>query len=246
MRRRSLTFLILLLAGACRRSPDPDVARRGAPPPRADGRLPRRAHPNRYALDLVVDATQARFSGRARIDMRIDDPTSEVVMNARGLNVRSATMRAPSSRIPAAIELRRAARSKDDPEELVVAFDRVFAPGEMQIEIEYDAPFATGLRGLYRVQEGGRSYAFTQFEPTDARRVFPCFDEPGFKTPFTMAISVPPGAVALSNMPEVGRRPDGALTRFEFAPSPPLPTYLVALAVGAFDMREGLAGRVPL
>ena len=53
------------------------------------------------------------------------------------------------------------------------------------------APFAHGLRGLYRVQEGGRWYAFTQFEPTDARRAFPCFDEPGFKTPFTVAISVP-------------------------------------------------------
>src|SRR5262245_64616450 len=106
MRRRSLTFLILLLAGACRRSPDPDVARRGAPLPRADGRLPRRAHPTRYALDLVVDPTQGRFSGRARIDVRIDDPTSAVVMNARGLNVRGAALVTPGTRLPAAIELR--------------------------------------------------------------------------------------------------------------------------------------------
>jgi len=246
MRRRAVTFILLLIGATCGRGPDPNVARRGAPPPRADGRLPRRAHPTRYALDLVVDPTQSRFSGRARIDMRIDDPTSAVVMNARGLNVKGAALVAPDVRLPATIEMRRAAGSKDDPEELVLAFDRVFAPGETTIEIEYDAPFATGLRGLYRVQEGGRWYAFTQFEPTDARRAFPCFDEPGFKTPFTLAVSVPPGSVALSNMPEVGRQPNGALTRFEFAASPPLPTYLVALAVGAFDIREGLAGRVPL
>ena len=246
MRLRSPACLFLLILAACARPADPDVARRGAPPPRADGRLPRRAHPTRYALDLNVDPTQARFSGRARIDMRIDDPTSAVVLNARGLAVRSAAIVAGDSRLPMRIELRRAAGSKDDPEELVLAFDRVFAPGEMTVEIDYDGPFADGLRGLYRVQEGGRWYAFTQFEPTDARRAFPCFDEPGWKTPFTVAVSVPAGSIALSNMPEVGRRTAGAQTRFDFAPSPPLPAYLVALAVGAFDVREGRAGKTPI
>jgi alanyl aminopeptidase len=247
MRHRLLAVALMLFAAACSRPPDPDVARRGAPPARADGRLPRRAHATRYALDLTVDPSQPRFSGRARVTVRIDDPTSAIVMNARGLDVKSAAILTPGSRLPAKIELRRAAGSKDEPEELVLSFDRVMAPdSEIQVEIDYDGTFADGLRGLYRVQENGRWYAFTQFEPTDARRAFPCFDEPGWKTPFALAITVPTGSIALSNMAEIGRRTEGALTRFEFAPSPPLPTYLLALAVGAFDVREGLAGKMHL
>ena len=175
------------------------------PPPRPDGRLPRQVHPTRYALELAVDPAQPRFSGRVRIDITVDEPTSAIVLNARGLTARGAALIAGGARVPAATSTRLAAGSKKDPEELVLAFDRAIAPGPAQIEIDYDGPFADGLRGLYRVQEGGRWYAFTQFEPTDARRAFPCFDEPGWKTPFTVAISVPPDMVAVANMPEVRR-----------------------------------------
>jgi aminopeptidase N len=246
MHRYRLALAVLLLAGCARPAPALDGGARGVPPPRADGRLPRQVRPTRYALDLVVDPTKDRFAGRARIDVSVDEPTSGIVLNARGLTVRSAALITAGGRMPARTELRRAAGSKQDPEELVLVFDRVIAPGHAEIEIDYDGPFATGLRGLYRAQEGGRWYAFTQFEPTDARRMFPCFDEPGYKTPFTLAISVPPGSIALANTREARHRPDGALVRFEFEESPPLPTYLVALAVGAFDAREGLAGALPI
>ena len=247
MRRAPLVLLAALLLGACaRHAPAPDGSAQAVPPPRPDGRLPRQVHPTRYALDLVVDPAQPRFSGRVRIDITVDEPTSAIVLNARGLTARGAALIAGGARVPAATSTRLAAGSKKDPEELVLAFDRAIAPGPAQIEIDYDGAFADGLRGLYRVQEGGRWYAFTQFEPTDARRAFPCFDEPGWKTPFTVAISVPSDMVAVANMPEVRRAPDGARVRFQFAASPPLPTYLVALAVGAFDTRDGLAGKLPI
>jgi len=245
--RWAVAFAVLILAVHCRRpAPAPDGGARGVPAPRADGRLPRQVHPTRYALDLVVDPAQPRFSGRARIAVVIDEPTSAVVLNARGLTVKAAALITPDGRLPAATELRRAAGSKQDPEELVLAFARTIPPGRAEIEIDYDGPFASGLRGLYRTAVGDRWYAFTQFEPTDARRAFPCFDEPGYKTPFAVAISVPPALTAVANMREVGRRPEGALMRFEFAESPPLPTYLVALAVGAFDDREGREGKLPV
>jgi alanyl aminopeptidase len=247
MRRAPLVLLAALLLGACaRHAPVPDGSAQTVPPPRPDGRLPRQVHPTRYALELAVDPAQPRFSGRVRIDITIDEPTSAIVLNARGLTARGAALIAGGARVPAATSTRLAAGSKKDPEELVLAFDRAIAPGSAQIEIDYDGAFADGLRGLYRVQEGGRWYAFTQFEPTDARRAFPCFDEPGWKTPFTVAIAVPPDMVAVANMPEVRRAPDGARVRFQFAASPPLPTYLVALAVGAFDTRDGLAGKLPI
>src|SRR6266498_815592 len=211
MRRAPPVLLAAVLVAACgRRAPAPAGDAQAVPSPRPDGRLPRNVHPTGYALDLVVDPAQPRFSGRARIDVTVDEPTGAVVLNARGLTVRRAAVIAGSARVPARTSTRLAAGSKAEPEELVLAFDRPIAPGPAQIEIDYDGPFADGLRGLYRVQEGGRWYAFTQFEPTDARRAFPCFDEPGWKTPFTVAISVPSDMVAVANMPEVRRAPDGA------------------------------------
>jgi len=246
MLRGSRVVVAALALSACgRRAPAPE-ATVAVPAPRPDGRLPRQVHPARYALDFVIDPAQPRFTGRAQVDVIVDEPTRAIVMNARGLTVRAAALVVGNERLPATATLRPAAGSRQDPEELVLALDRVIAPGAARLEIDYDGPFASGLRGLYRVQEGTRWYAFTQFEPTDARRAFPCFDEPGWKTPFTVTISVPPDAIAVANMREVSRRSEGAHVRFQFAESPPLPTYLVALAVGAFDMREGLAGKLPL
>jgi aminopeptidase N len=248
MNRWALALAVVSLSIACRRHPPLPAAEGGAvaPPPRGDGRLPRSVHPTRYALDLVVDPAQPRFSGRARIAVVVDEPARAIVLNARGLTVKAAALTAAGGRLPAKTELRLAAGSKQEPEELVLAFDRALPAGPAEIEIDYDGPFAGGLRGLYRVQDGGRWYAFTQFEPTDARRAFPCFDEPGWKTPFAVTIAAPTDGLAVANMREVGRRPEGALTRFEFEPSPPLPTYLVALAVGPFDLRDALAGAMPL
>jgi alanyl aminopeptidase len=241
-----LAWLVWLVgpAACTRRAPAPDAGAGPAPPPRADGRLPRQVRPTHYALDFTVDPAQERFSGRARIGVVVGAPTGAIVMNARGLNIRGAALVAAGQRRPARAELRRAAGSKRDPEELVLAFDRAVPAGPAEIEIDYDGPFASALRGLYRVADGGRWYAFTHFEPNDARRAFPCFDEPGWKTPFAVAVSAPPGSVALANMREARRAADGAMMRFEFEESPPLPTYLVAFAVGPFDVREGTAGRL--
>jgi aminopeptidase N len=120
------------------------------------------------------------------------------------------------------------------PEELLLSFDELLPAGRIALDIAYNAPFDSELAGLYRVKDGERWYAFTQFEATDARRAFPCFDDPVFKVPFTVAITTPPGMIAVANTPEAKR----AGSRFEFAPTPPLPSYLVAFAVGDFDVRD--------
>src|SRR5262245_9650226 len=106
MRRATQVAFLVIAIGCTRHAPSPDAAARAVPPPRADGRLPRQVHPTRYALDLVVDPRQARFSGKARIDVTVDEPTSAVVMNARGLTVTGAALAAADGRVPAAIELR--------------------------------------------------------------------------------------------------------------------------------------------
>jgi cytosol alanyl aminopeptidase len=92
------------------------------------------------------------------------------------------------------------------------------------------------LKGLYRVEAGGDSYAFTQFEAISARNAFPCFDEPGFKTPFELWVTVPADDVAASNTKVIAYDVTGDDKRVHFAQTKPLPTYLLALAVGPLDV----------
>jgi aminopeptidase N len=91
---------------------------------------------------------------------------------------------------------------------------------------------------LFHAEVGGSWYAWTQMEPIDARRVFPGFDEPGFKTPFTVTVTAPKDLKVFANAPLAEAIPAGAMTTHRFATTEPLPTYLVALGVGAFDVVE--------
>ncbi|HVR62239.1 MAG TPA: M1 family metallopeptidase [Polyangia bacterium] len=217
------------------------------PAPRDDGRLPPGVRPRSYALDLTVDPTLPTFGGRARIAVTLDGPTRAIVMHGRALAVRTALVTSAGVSQPARAWPRLAAHDRGEPDELALTFDQLAGPGPAVIDIEYQAPFSPGLDGVYRVEEGGAPYAFTQFEPTDARRAFPCFDEPGWKTPFSLTLTVPRGLEAFANS-KLARRADSAdgHTTFTFEPTPPLPTYLVAFAVGTFDVRDGPRAPAPI
>jgi alanyl aminopeptidase len=116
---------------------------------------------------------------------------------------------------------------------------RSVGPGDVNVRISYEAPFSTTLRGLYRVEAGGDAYAFTQFEPIAARRAFPGFDEPRFRAPFDVTLTVRQEHVAIASTPVVQEEMlDGGLKRVRFATTPPLPTYLLAFAVGPLDVVE--------
>jgi alanyl aminopeptidase len=209
-----------------------------APPTRDDGRLPATAIPKRYALSLRIDPKEARFSGTVTIEVDIPEPTSHVVLSGRDIHVVRALARVDNGEIAAEPQLR-LSHGGVVPEELVLTFARPLKAAVANIEIAYDAPFASDLAGLYRVEEAGQTYAYTQFEVADARRAFPCFDEPGFKTPYDISIAAPRELIALSNSPEVSREDgrDGTVLH-RFATSRPLPSYLVAFAVGDFDVTE--------
>ncbi|HLK36305.1 MAG TPA: M1 family metallopeptidase, partial [Polyangiaceae bacterium] len=216
------------------------------PPPREDGRLPAIATPRRYALSLRVDPAQPRFSGVSTIDVDLPASTSFVVMHGRGLTVSRALARVGGAEVGATATVRLANRGVV-PDELVLSFARPLPAGPTTLEIDYDAAFSDDLAGLYRVSEGGRSYVYSQFEAVDARRAFPCFDEPGDKTPYDLKVIAPRGLTALTNTPEVSSAdtPDGAVAH-TFQTSPPLPTYLVAFAVGEFDLLEGQKDPFPI
>ncbi len=109
--------------------------------------------------------------------------------------------------------------------------------GTGTLGLRFSGALHKGLLGLNGVRSDGRSYAFTQLEAADARRFFPCFDEPTFKARFTFRVTTDGANAIVSNAPAVYERvhPDGSKT-VEFAPTPPLSTYLCALAVGPLEV----------
>ncbi|HEY6597879.1 MAG TPA: M1 family metallopeptidase [Pseudomonadales bacterium] len=255
--RRIPTLLLCALLGACNPAPEPETPPsepQAAPPsvsqstaaptaPKAAGleppllQLPASVTPLRYELDLTVMPERESFTGRARIDIRFDAATDGFWIHGRGLEVASARLLAGGERIDATYR-------QVTPDGVArVTLARPIQPQTAQLDISYRGRFSDLLEGLFRVPIGPDWYAFTQFEPLDARAAFPAFDEPRFKTPFELTIVAPKGQTVAANTPiaEVVSLPDGT-RRVRFEPTLPLPTYLVAFAVGPLDVVDG--GRV--
>jgi alanyl aminopeptidase len=200
-------------------------------------RLGDTATPLEYALELAIDPRAGEFSGEVRIAMRINRYSNLLWLNAAKLTIESVVFEQENRTLPVAVV--------PGGEDFVGLQARGphFAPGIALVTIRYRAPYETvGSQGLFRQEDRGDSYVLSQFEPLYARRAFPCFDEPGWKTPWRLTIEAPADDVVVSNTPQLnvapapGRR---GWTRHEFAPTKPLPTYLVALAVGPFDVVDG-------
>jgi cytosol alanyl aminopeptidase len=254
--RVGLRVLATLALGACSpaahlppQAPPPRADGATAlPPPRDDGHLPALATPLRYALSFDIDPRLATFRGQTRIDVDVPAKTSYVVLNGRGQTITDARASLSGSREPrlARVSTRAAhGAPAGSNEELVLAFDPPLPAGRATLDLTYSAPFGQELSGLYRVADGGAWYAFTQFEATDARRAFPCFDEPGYKVPFTVSVTAPQGMLAFGNAPEASREQSATTTTYRFAETPPLPTYLVALAVGELEVRDAARATKP-
>ena len=209
---------------------------KGAPPAPPQGRLPYTITPTAYRLDLTVDPSAARFSGRAEIDAVLAQPATSIFLHGNGLKVAQV-------RIKAGEKTYSAHYSEVDPTGVArLDLPETLPAGKVTLQIEYSSAFRTSSEGLFHAKVGNDWYAWTQMESTDARRMFPGFDEPGFKTPFTINVSAPKGAKVFANTPEVTATAAGALIAHHFAPTKPLPTYLVALGVGPFEV---VATKVP-
>jgi alanyl aminopeptidase len=132
-------------------------------------------------------------------------------------------------------------------DELDLHFPSPLPTGILRLVIDYDAPFAEDVVGLYRVHSRNVDYAYTQFEPTGARRAFPCFDNPRFRTPYDLTLITPPELTTVANAPETHTRTlnDGRIAH-RFQTTAPLPSYLVAFAVGTFDVVEGRTSPFPI
>jgi len=207
--------------------------------PIPQGILPDVATPIAYRLDLTIQPEQDRFTGHAEIDVDLKAPSSSLYLHGRDLKVSSAIAR--SGATPT-----KATYTQVDPLGVVrLDFAKPLPAGKTTLVFDYDAPFGSGPSGLFHVKVGDQWYAWTQFESIDARSAYPGFDQPGYKTPFTVSLTTRAGQTVYSNAPETGSTKAGAMVTHHFMPTRPLPTYLVAFGVGPFATVSGSAAPTP-
>ncbi|RAP59441.1 M1 family metallopeptidase [Oleiagrimonas sp. MCCC 1A03011] len=199
-------------------------------------RLPGWAVPEAYTLDLRVDPAQTRFAGVTTIRVELKKAADHVWMHGKDLKVSSVRV-IDAKGVSHAAQYVNAA-----PKQGVVRIDfgKTLQPQELKLVFDYSAPFNHQLQGLYKVTRDGRPYAMTQMEPISARYAFPSFDEPGFKTPYKIVLTVPNDEVAVANTAIAKSSKDGkGWKTLDFKTTQPLPTYLVAFAVGPWDVVSG-------
>ncbi len=191
--------------------------------------------PTRYAADLTAVPAAATFSGVIDIDAVLARPTSLVWLNANDLIVLQATVNSE----PAVTE-------SSGGDFITLRLPAALPAGPARIHIVYQGRIsANSSAGIFQGDDAGTPYLFTQFEALDARRTFPCFDQPDFKTPWQLTLHIRQTDKAFSNTPQVSEtsEPNG-MKRVVFAETKPLPSYLVAFAIGPFDVVDaGKAGR---
>jgi puromycin-sensitive aminopeptidase len=188
-------------------------------------RLPRTVVPTRYELTLEPDLATFTFDGRVAIEVEVAEPTATVVLNAHELQIACEN---------AAVDL------DEELERVTLTFDEAIPAGTATIDLTFTGILNDKLAGFYRSifkDDDGNEHviATTQFESTDARRAFPCFDEPDFKAVFAVTLVVDDGLLAISNGPAVAddphpEKPGKRVVRF--ADTMKMSTYLVAFVVG--------------
>lgn len=200
-------------------------------------RLPHTVVPRRYELEIAPDLAAAVFTGRASVNIQVVDGVSEFILNAVNLTLEDVVLRSAGAR---ALSGRISYREAD--EQVVLSWPEMVKPGLYTLSLRFDGRLSSDLRGFYRttVTEPGKTpvtIASTQCEATDARRVFPCWDEPDFKAVFAVTLVIDPALTGLSNAREAASELDGAgRRRLTFADTMPMSTYLVALVVGPFEL----------
>ncbi|XP_042507016.1 aminopeptidase M1-like isoform X3 [Macadamia integrifolia] len=203
-------------------------------------RLPKFATPKRYDLKLTPDLSACTFSGSVEINLQIVQETQFLVLNALELVIAEVYFRDSHQR-----EFRPSDVTVDNEDEiLVLAFADVLPLGEGILGVNFSGILNDHLTGFYRstVVVGGekKNMASTQFEAADARRCFPCWDEPALKSTFKITMELPSKFTALSNMPVIDEKLNGHLKTVSFVETPIMSTYLVAFVVGSFDFVEDI------
>jgi puromycin-sensitive aminopeptidase len=201
-------------------------------------RLPRAVVPSRYDIRLEPDLTTLTFRGEETIAVDVIEPVSEILLNAIELTVDEAVVVDGRGR-----EQRATVSLDETTERCRLAVAEPLATGAGRLRLVFRGRLNDKLRGFYRSVYKDptgvpRTMAATQFEATDARRSFPCWDEPAFKAVFNVTLAIDPALTAVSNTRVVAETREGGLKIVRFADTIKMPTYLVAFVVGELEHTE--------
>jgi len=212
------------------------------PLPAGAQRLPTVVVPEHYELAFTLDLPRERFEGVETIRVRVSEPTRRIVLHSVGLEFREVTVGAGARSQTAVVT------ADADAQTATFTVPAPIPAGSTEVRVRYTGVLNQQLRGFYLSQGKNRKYAVTQFEATDARRAFPCFDEPAFKATFAVTLTVDQGDEAISNGKVISDTPGPAAGQhtITFATTAKMSSYLVAMAVGDFQCLEGAADGIPI
>ena len=214
------------------------MAPSSAVPGTAAFRLPRTVEPEAYRLEIEPDLAAASFSGTVAIDAVIHEPVNEIVLNAVELAVSDfEVLLADGTTVAGPVAF------DDELEWVTFQAPSELPAGPCTLSCRFTGTLNDKLRGFYRSTYTGpdgetQTIATTQFESVDARRCFPCFDEPDRKAVFEVALIIDPDLEAISNSPVIAVEQLGEKRRVRFSPTMKMSTYLVAFIIGRFETTE--------
>lgn len=196
------------------------------------GRLSSIAIPTSYDVHLLIDPKQESFSGKTTIHLKLGVASKFIWLHGNKLDVTSV-----KATLPGGLTVHASYEQVLASGVAKVSFDRIVEAGNLSLTFEHSALFNTQSNALYKDTRDGLHYVASQMQPIATREVFPAFDDPGFKQPFSIQITAPENYVVITNTPETLVEPaeEGFTTR-HFLTSKPLPTYLLAFAVGPYDL----------
>lgn len=213
----------------------------------SDYRLPKTVTPRRYEIRLIPDLTQFTFVGEESVAIVVNSPTSEIVLNALELEIDRVSAERGKISLAGKAEL------DAKKERAILRFDRALDAGEWTLHIAFRGILNDKLHGFYRSQyqdASGKTHtvATTQFESTDARRAFPCWDEPELKASYKVTLIIDQNLTAISNARAESEKPSTIKGKKEvvFAETMVMSTYLVAFIVGEFDATAPVDAGTPL
>ena len=241
MRPTVRLFVAGLLAAlaACGEQPakqNPDGSPAVVADPKAPlGQLPDGVRPTHYRLELTLRPNEPRYSGVVEIDLELKAPQTDIYLHGRELTVAPVTARSPNGDTIGGTYAQVHASGVAK-----LMFESELPAGKVTVRLPFNAAYEGEPDALTSMVDNGEKYAWTQFEAISARRAFPSFDEPRFKTPYDITVTARANDTVVTNTGAVKEeRLEGGLKKVTFATTAPLPTYLIAFAVGPYEVEDG-------
>src|SRR6266496_1926932 len=201
------------------------------------GKLPKEVVPTDYSIRIVPKIDQFTFTGTETVRLNVRSPVHQLVLNTLELKIEAASV--DGKDLPAS-----AIKTDKEKELLMLTLPLKLAQGDHTLALRFSGKINQQGQGLFymRYQEQGtgvpKVMLGTQFEATDARRFFPCWDEPVFRARFQLSAAVPENWLAVSNMPIESERKITEGKEVRFAATPPMSSYLNVLVAGELDLIE--------